>query len=515
MRRVRARRSRRRRRARCSAACGDEPQDVFTPEGEHGREDQPPPGAGLHRRRRRRRRSSPSLLTVAIVAGHRAAARTTTTIRCSSRATSSSRSRWTIAPGRPPRRHRRLHRRHAASARRRRAPPTEHRRHGDHRLRPAVVVGLRVRPRPTTTTGPRSSPPTTSSSRPAVADHAQHRVPRRDPLVLDPGAERHARRRARAHAHASCSRPTSPACTSASARSTAACPTPTCSCGSSRCRCSEFADLGRPAAGGPADARRGRPRLRGPAAASSAGARAATRSTGSRTPTASRSSVEGNAALVAGHAPNLTHLMSRERLRRRRCSTCTTPTTGEFEPGAARGVAPQPAGREADVHRARGGRAARGMPDLGLTEDEIDQLVDYLVTLGPARRARPPDPTTARGRKLMAIAEIPQAARSPCRAATATAPRRRATPSASSPGPASRTGWRRGSPASTTRRSASCTAPRRCSSSSSAASRRCSSGSSSPARRQADLGRPLQPGLHHARRDDGLPRRSCRWARRS
>ena len=50
---------------------------------------------------------------------------------------------------------------HAAPARRRQGG--EHRRHGDHRLRPAVVVVLRVRLRPRRRrTAPRSSPPTTS-----------------------------------------------------------------------------------------------------------------------------------------------------------------------------------------------------------------------------------------------------------------------------------------------------------------------------------------------------------------
>ena len=34
------------------------------------------------------------------------------------------------------------------------------------------------------------------------------------------------------------------------------------------------------------------------------------------------------------------------------------------------------------------GEEYRGMPDLGLTEEEIDQLIDYLTTLGPV----PPSP---------------------------------------------------------------------------------------------------------------------------
>ena len=40
------------------------------------------------------------------------------------------------------------------------------------------------------------------------------------------------------------------------------------------------------------------------------------------------------------------------------------------------------------------GEQPRGMPDLGLSETEIDQLVDYLMTLGPVPAHLTPTPTT-------------------------------------------------------------------------------------------------------------------------
>ena len=57
---------------------------------------------------------------------------------------------------------------------------------------------------------------------------------RRHPFVLDPGAQRQARRGARVASSRGRSRPTTPACTSASAPSSAACPTRACACRRSR-----------------------------------------------------------------------------------------------------------------------------------------------------------------------------------------------------------------------------------------------------------------------------------------
>ena len=37
----------------------------------------------------------------------------------------------------------------------------------------------------------------------------------------------------------------------------------------------------------------------------------------------------------------------------------------------------------------------RGLPDLGLSEAEIDQIVDYLLTLHPENADRPPIETTS------------------------------------------------------------------------------------------------------------------------
>ena len=61
----------------------------------------------------------------------------------------------------------------------------------------------------------------------------QHQLQRRHPLLLGPGAQRQEGRRPRPHARPHARTPTSPAPTSASAPSSAACPTPTCASGSS------------------------------------------------------------------------------------------------------------------------------------------------------------------------------------------------------------------------------------------------------------------------------------------
>ena len=105
----------------------------------------------------------------------------------------------------------------------------------------------------------------------------------------------------------------------------------------------------------------------------------------------------------------------------------------------------------------------------------------------------------------MAITEAPTGPLALPRAATAAPSTGR---SASSPGPRPAPAGAAGSPPSTTRRSASCTAPPRCSSS-------CIGGLeallirvqlATPDGKIAHR-RPVQPGLHDARRDDGLPRR--------
>ncbi len=51
-------------------------------------------------------------------------------------------------------------------------------------------------------------------------------------------------------------------------------------------------------------------------------------------------------------------------------------------PGRPRGLAAQPAGREGHEPDGVAGRSpTRGMPNLNLSEEQIDQLVAYLVTL--------------------------------------------------------------------------------------------------------------------------------------
>jgi cytochrome c oxidase subunit 2 len=91
--------------------------------------------------------------------------------------------------------------------------------------------------------------------------------------------------------------------------------------------------------------------------------------------------VNGNAPLVSGYAPDLTHLMSR----------------GVFASGMFDLYVPSPTGKQ-DLNRPRleewlrnppavlpmAADQERGMPDLGLSEGEIDDLVAFLSTLGPA-----------------------------------------------------------------------------------------------------------------------------------
>ncbi len=87
--------------------------------------------------------------------------------------------------------------------------------------------------------------------------------------------------------------------------------------------------------------------------------------------------VEGKAALVSGHAPNLTHLMSRGVF-----------ASGSFDLYNEDGTFNRPALeawlRDPPGQLPMAPDQERGMPNLGLTEQEIDELVAYLQTLGPA-----------------------------------------------------------------------------------------------------------------------------------
>jgi cytochrome c oxidase subunit 2 len=90
--------------------------------------------------------------------------------------------------------------------------------------------------------------------------------------------------------------------------------------------------------------------------------------------------VDGHAALVAGYAPNLTHLMSRTVFASAMFPLYVTDTSGKQifnrnqleawlrDPPALLPMAPD---------------EGRGMPNLQLSESEIDQLIAYLQTLGP------------------------------------------------------------------------------------------------------------------------------------
>jgi cytochrome c oxidase subunit 2 len=90
--------------------------------------------------------------------------------------------------------------------------------------------------------------------------------------------------------------------------------------------------------------------------------------------------VEGKAALVAKHAPNLTHLMSRKVFASASFPLYVLDADGKLvfnrnqleawlrDPPAQLPMAPT---------------EARGMPNLKLSDSEIDQLIAYLSTLGP------------------------------------------------------------------------------------------------------------------------------------
>jgi cytochrome c oxidase subunit II len=113
---------------------------------------------------------------------------------------------------------------------------------------------------------------------------------------------------------------------------------------------------------------------------------------GAKTADGTAIDIEGKAALVAGHAPNLTHLMSRDVFASAQFALWLPNADGKLEfnrnqleawlrdPPALLPMAPD---------------ERRGMPNLNLSEDEIDKLVAYLETLGPyPENAIPPSTTT-------------------------------------------------------------------------------------------------------------------------
>lgn len=97
--------------------------------------------------------------------------------------------------------------------------------------------------------------------------------------------------------------------------------------------------------------------------------------------------VEGNAALVAGHAPNLTHFMTRG-VYAGALFDLYDDETGEINRGQLEAWLRDPPSEKPMYIPEEG--LLRGMPDLGLSEDQIDALVEYLTTLHPENAERPP-----------------------------------------------------------------------------------------------------------------------------
>jgi cytochrome c oxidase subunit 2 len=92
--------------------------------------------------------------------------------------------------------------------------------------------------------------------------------------------------------------------------------------------------------------------------------------------------VEGKAVLVAGHAPNLTHLMSRGVFASGMFDLYTHNAANgrlELNRPALEAWLRDPPGQLPMAPDEQ-----RGMPNLGLSEKEIDDLVAFLETLGPA-----------------------------------------------------------------------------------------------------------------------------------
>jgi cytochrome c oxidase subunit 2 len=90
--------------------------------------------------------------------------------------------------------------------------------------------------------------------------------------------------------------------------------------------------------------------------------------------------VEGKAALIAGHAPNLTHLMSRDVFASATFPLYVLNTEGKlvFNRNQLEAWLRDPPGQLPMAPN-----EARGMPNLKLADPEIDQLIAYLQTLGP------------------------------------------------------------------------------------------------------------------------------------
>jgi cytochrome c oxidase subunit 2 len=90
--------------------------------------------------------------------------------------------------------------------------------------------------------------------------------------------------------------------------------------------------------------------------------------------------IEGKAALIAGHAPNLTHLMSRKVFASATFPLYVVDTQGKlvFNRNQLETWLRDPPGQLPMAPT-----EARGMPNLKLGDAEIDQLIAYLQTLGP------------------------------------------------------------------------------------------------------------------------------------
>jgi cytochrome c oxidase subunit 2 len=90
--------------------------------------------------------------------------------------------------------------------------------------------------------------------------------------------------------------------------------------------------------------------------------------------------VEGKAALISGHAPNLTHLMSRKVFASAQFALWVPNADGKLELNRNQLEAWL---RNPSALLPQAPNEARGMPNLNLSETEIDELVAYLETLGP------------------------------------------------------------------------------------------------------------------------------------
>jgi cytochrome c oxidase subunit 2 len=113
---------------------------------------------------------------------------------------------------------------------------------------------------------------------------------------------------------------------------------------------------------------------------------------GLRTEDGERIQVEGNSAVVSRHAPNLTHFATRGVYAGG--SFELYDENGEVDRAQLEAWLRNPSSQKPMYVPEEG--TPRGMPDLGLTEPEIDQLVEYLLTLHPDGVEGPPITTDAR-----------------------------------------------------------------------------------------------------------------------